>query len=59
MAKQRWWTSTNTRYRVVAVVNGGTGYAAGNILTFPDIGKHALSAGSTAFTTSKYYIFWY
>jgi hypothetical protein len=40
---------TNTRYRVVAVVNGGTGYAAGNILTFPDIGTYNLSAGSTAF----------
>ena len=40
---------TNTRYRVVAVVNGGTGYTAGNILTFPDIGTYNLSAGSTAF----------
>ena len=40
---------TNTRYRVVAIVDGGTGYSATNTLTFPDIGAYNLSAGSTAF----------
>ena len=40
---------TNTRYKVVAIIDGGTGYTAGNILTFPDIGAYALSSESTQF----------
>ena len=39
----------NTRYKVVAIVDGGTGYAAGDILNFPDIGAYSISSGSAAF----------
>ena len=40
---------TNTRYKVVAILDGGTGYTDTNILTFPDIGAYALSSESTKF----------
>ena len=40
---------TNTRYKVVAIIDGGTGYNANNTLTFPDIGAYALSSESTQF----------
>ena len=39
----------NTRYKIIAIVDGGTGYSAGDILTFPDKDGYALSGGSTAF----------
>ena len=34
---------------IVSGAGGGTGYTAGNILTFPDIGAYALSSESTQF----------
>ncbi len=40
---------TNSRYKVVAVVDGGTGYSANDILTFPNIGAYSLSSESTEF----------
>jgi len=39
----------NTRYKVVALVNPGSGYAAGDELEFPDIGAYSISSGSAAF----------
>jgi len=40
---------TNTRYKVVAIVDGGTSYSANDILTFPNIGTYLLSSESTQF----------
>ena len=40
----------NTRYKVVAIVNGGTGYAGGDVLSFPDIGAYSISSGGSAFS---------
>ena len=40
---------TNTRYKVVALTDGGTGYTAGDILTFSNLGAYNLSAESTEF----------
>ena len=38
----------NTRYQIQAIVNGGSGYSAGDVLTFPDVqGKNIGSAPST------------
>ena len=37
----------NTRYKIVGVIDGGTDYAAGDVLTFPDAGGYPLSAGSS------------
>ena len=39
----------NTRYKVVALVNPGSGYAAGDVLNFPDVGAYSISSGSAAF----------
>ena len=39
----------NTRYKVVALVNPGSGYAAGDELEFPNIGAYNISSGSAAF----------
>ena len=39
---------TNTRYKIAAIVDGGTNYLAGDVLTFPDIGgKNISGAPST------------
>ena len=40
---------TNTRYKVVAITDGGTGYSANDVLTFSNIGAYNLSAESTEF----------
>ena len=40
--------ASNTRYKVSAIVDGGTGYTAGDVLTFPDVGgKNIGSAPSS------------
>ena len=39
---------TNTRYKIAAIIDGGTNYLAGDVLTFPDIGgKNISGAPST------------
>ena len=39
---------TNTRYKINAIVNGGTGYSVGDVLTFPDVqGKNISGASET------------
>ena len=39
---------TNTRYKIKAIVNSGSGYSAGDVLTFPDVqGKNIGSAPSS------------
>jgi hypothetical protein len=41
-------SATNTRYKILAIVDAGSGYQAGDVLTFPDIqGKNIGSAPST------------
>jgi len=41
--------ATNTRYKIVGITNGGTGYSASDILTFSNVGGYALSSESTEF----------
>ena len=39
---------SNTRYKIIAFIDGGTGYSAGDVLTFPDVqGKNIGSASAT------------
>ena len=39
---------SNTRYKINAIVNGGTGYSVGDVLTFPDVqGKNISGAAAT------------
>ena len=39
---------TNTRYKIIAFIDGGTGYSAGDVLTFPDVqGKNISGAAAT------------
>jgi len=41
-------SATNTRYKVLAIVNAGENYQAGDVLTFPDVqGKNISGAPST------------
>ena len=40
---------TNTRYKVVAVTDGGTGYSAADELTFGNLGAYTLSSSPTEF----------
>ncbi len=40
--------ATNTRYKILAIIDGGQNYLAGDVLTFPDVqGKNIGSAPST------------
>ena len=39
---------SNTRYKIIAFIDGGTGYNAGDVLTFPDVqGKNISGASAT------------
>ena len=42
-------SATNTRYKIVGISDGGTGYSANDILTFSNIGAYNLSSESTEF----------